>query len=162
VAKVLADVVATQPGLLTPKGITDGSNVPAGYVGEFLQFYVPFNIPITWNWTQLVTIGTLPPGDWDVACEVSTGNALVGGISASLNPHPPGVALVMSMQLGIWVSLQEAAMYEAIMPSMSTRANLTVPTLITFQVITNYLGGGGVIAPQAGTGALFFTARRAR
>jgi hypothetical protein len=142
-------------------GITDGSLAKPGYVGEYVQMVVAVPIPVTWNYNQSVSMGTLQPGDWTVQATLSVGT-LVGGTSYSLSPVPAGVSNNMACQIGCWVTTAEAGMMTSTLTSPVARANITVPTLFVFSVTTNYLGGGGVIAPQSGSGSMTFTARRAR
>ena len=55
------------------KGVTDGSNVPAGYVGEYISSDVPLasQLSLTSGNTLSVTSISLTAGDWDVSGAVS-------------------------------------------------------------------------------------------
>lgn len=162
VKKVLADVIANEPGLLTPMGVTDGSDVQPGQVGEFIQLEQSFAIPTTWNFQALVSLGELPAGDWDCQVSVTAGGALVGGLNYYLDPMPAGFSNNMGTELGMYVSLAEAAMMQGGTNGTSARALTSTGSAIYFFVQLNYLGGNGVINPQAGTGYITFTARRRR
>lgn len=163
VTKVLQNIITNDPSILDKPGVTDGSSAPAGIVGEFMQFSHTFSIPTTWNFQQLVTVGTLPPGDWNINAEIYTGGAVVGGIIANVSPLPTGMSNALSMGMGIYVTAAEAAMMQqTALSSPVARGSFTVATPLTFLVQTNWLLGGGVIAPQPGTGTLQVGARRVR
>lgn len=160
VKKVLQDVIASEPGLLTPTGVTDGSNVQPGQVGEFISFLDNFPIPATINFHQVIAVGTLPPGDWDCEARIEC-DSLVGGLDFFLNPVPDSASNGMETRLGIWVSATEAGMMDTIMSSPVCRINNSAPVLVTFEIVTNYLTSP-VLAPEAGTGSIIFGARRMR
>lgn len=160
VKKVLQDVITSEPGILTATGVTDGSDVQPGQVGEYFQTLTNFNIPAQFNFQQIVAVGTLPAGDWDVDARVRCGS-LVGGVQAWLNPVPAGFSHDMETMLAVLVSSTQSALQDCIITAPPVRANLTVDTLVSFQVNTNYFESP-VLAPEAGTGTILFTARRMR
>lgn len=144
-----------------PLGVTDGSNAPAGYVGEFYNNLTTGNVPTTMGFTQTINAGVLQPGDWTVQAWMFT-SALVSGLTFLLNPIPTGVTHNMAAVEGMEVSASQGGMFTGTIGSDPARANLVVPTLFVFTLVTNNVGTTGAVAPVAGTWQFGLQARRVR
>lgn len=143
-------------GGIVIKGTADGSDAPAGYVGEYLSVtsnppqalttivYIPF--------TQL----TLTPGDWDVttfidfvATPTATYQQLISGISTV-----SGSQINLSVIDGTGGALLSANPYT--LSGKSVRFSVSVSTIIYLNISATFSSGS--ISAQNG----FISARRAR
>ena len=146
----LVDAIVASGSNIPLIGVTNGADAQPGQVGQWVQTNTTFPF-LGASQTQSVTVGVLQPGDWDMWCSINFSVAIVD-VGIALNPVPVGV--VGNMATVVYAnSTPQSTTLEAV----PTRALLSVPTLIVFQVITNNTGTGG-----AGSGILTFSARRMR
>lgn len=117
-------------------GVTDGSDATPGEIGECLRLVAPdINFPPDANYTVTVTAGTLSPGDW--ACQAyAYVDSEVTGAQFYLTPVPPG----LSDSMGAVLALQGHENITLVGPLV--RANVTVPTILSFSCSTNNDGPG--------------------
>jgi hypothetical protein len=113
------------------QGVTDGSNAPAGQIGEVISSNVTTGVPLTSNVTANVTSVTLTPGDWDISGEVwfSVGTGAPTNMQASLNTVSGTLATVSN--IGTTTAKWLAAVLASTMPTLelrTARASLTVNT----------------------------------
>lgn len=127
-------------------GVTDGSDVAPGEVGEFLRLEVVTDFPAGSN-RQPSVPGVLPPGDWDVYGWVNSSVAF-DSVWFQLDPLPTGFRDLMMGGAGGGV----AELQTMIMPTV--RALTNVPTLVVFTTLTD--------APTAGALFVVVEARRRR
>jgi hypothetical protein len=153
---VTGNVIGNVTGDLTGKitGVTDGSNAPAGYVGEIIKSTVPVEsaVSLTTNTTSNITNISLPAGDWYVngqvdyrAAATTSITILTQGISqtsATLGSQDTFSRLIGS-------AFVPTASNDACLPIRGQRISLTTTTTIylvarpTFTVST--LTGYGTI-----------------
>lgn len=128
-------------------GVTDGSNAQPGQVGEFIILEYNTGAYATGTSTQTISLGVLPPGDWDCWCWIFP-SGFVTSVTYELNPTIAGAS--NGMIGNVFGSTPEGLL----VPSPTARISVSVPTLIAFQVI--------LTATAAGTFVFQFEARRAR
>lgn len=90
---LLADVISSM-GSIPLTGVTDGSDVKPGQVGEFLvnELYDPnWSVPAGQTVNKTITALTVPPGDWDVMAQFNIWGMLVSGAWMILRPIPAGM-----------------------------------------------------------------------
>ena len=130
-------------------GVTNGSDAPAGQVGEYIKLTATGSIPNTSGTWQLVNVnpGSLQAGDWDVTATLNV-NQFVLGASMQLSPVPPGFTTGMN---GL---LTSAAGLEGWVVAMPARAILAGPASLPFALTFD--------SNAAGSFELIVQARRAR
>ena len=154
VAQAIIDAINQTGNTLDINGVTNGTDANPGQVGELVRLVQPFNYPSTPTNGALVTMGFLPPGDWD-CWGFATVNVNITSTQFTLVTTPPGFS--DSLQTGQWLAVSGGAVLLA--PSTNTvRALTTAESLITYSVDVNNAGLG----PAAGTMTLRFMARRRR
>lgn len=133
-------------------GVTNGSDAQPGQVGEFVTFQL--GMPYTGAVGQVISfsMGVLQPGDWDVWYTASA-TGLTTSIAAEINPLPVGFvnSLFASLDPG------SAAGEASVLVSSTTRALISVPSLVVIQMSLNW-----VAATTPGTANVYFVARRRR
>lgn len=152
--KALVDGIAASGSNLPLIGVTNGSDAQPGQVGEFIDLSQTVNYPVTANTNQVVTMGILQPGDWDVWAWADC-PGLVTGLNIDLNPIPPGFSSGMQ---AFTIGIQSASPQAALITTPTVRATLSVPTLCVMNVLTNQVTAG----PAPGTIGLVLSARRRR
>ena len=154
-AQCLANAIAKVGASTTPiTGVTDGSNAQPGIVGEYVQMEQTVTYPATTINLQPVTMGVLQPGDWDCWAALQP-NGFGGGSWFILNPVPAGFSTVM-----LGESLSQAAGLEAYATlGMPARASISTPTLVVFNLTTNFDSDATAVSTSA---QFYFGARRAR
>lgn len=136
-------------------GVTDGSNAKPGHVGELLHFYVPA-IPFTAaQQLQVIPVGIIPPGDWQIQIEAGVQSGAMGSLSGQLDTLPVGFTHYLQTYFQIDITPGTAG--EILATSLWAKANVTVPTPMNYRVTTNFFQTG-----TAGTFALAAEARRMR
>lgn len=128
-------------------GVTNGSEAQPGQVGEFIKYEVTIAFP-TGSASQPITMGVLPPGDWDVWSYANVDEGLTS-IGWNTNPTPAGFADQLLAGLGI-----TGTEWLAMVVSNTTQATTSVPSLIAFTVLST--------ASTAGALGIVFCARRRR
>jgi hypothetical protein len=123
-------------------GITDGSDAPAGTVGEYLEVATSTFVGIGSNVTTDLASGTLQPGDWDIAgsayfqASSSAGSddlrAWINTVSAT---QPAGI----HGGLGISSTTAGGLINTVNIPLL--RLNISIPTTIYLSVNANYGSG---------------------
>lgn len=151
--QALVDAMAASGSALPLIGVTDGSNPQPGQVGEFVDFEVPFNVPVTPQLNIPITMGVLQPGDWDCWANAAT-NVWVSSMEIIQIPTPPG----FSHGIAAMAAVPEGTTEQITVNAAAVRASISVPTLIVISVSTNNVGNGA----SAGQGAVGFYARRRR
>lgn len=149
--QALVDAIATSGSNIPLIGVTNGADAQPGQVGEWIDYGLAVSYTAATQ-SQPVTMGTLPPGDWDIwaSCNLEPGNT---GGSFILNPVPAGFTALGLQTIGAAaVTGQNISVVSAV-----ERALTSVPSLINFTLTTN-MGGSG----SAGAAGIYFTARRRR
>jgi hypothetical protein len=124
-------------------GVVDGSNAPAGQIGEVISSIVPVGVALTSGVLINLTSIRLTPGDWDVSGELwftaGTGATLAQGaitpVSATM-PNPP-VLSQSRVSLNTPINVGQTASL-ALRPA---RANLTAAT--TYYLVANMTFASG-------------------
>jgi hypothetical protein len=141
-------------GTIVPQlGVTDGSNAPAGHIGEVVHLTATWPVPTTSQVNYPLPIGTLPAGDWDCWVQASAG-VFVTNLQTNLSPVPVG----FSGNMGALIANVSGVLEAVTLTGPYARASLSAPAALSFAMTTNNVGAG----PSAGTGTLIFDARRAR
>jgi hypothetical protein len=130
----------SQAGPVPLQGVTDGSIAKAGYIGETMFTTVQGTFPNTANFTQNISALVLPPGDWDISVFVQLVAAYTSGTYFYLNPLPAGIANDMRCVTGAVNTSIGADLVDQSMTGPVAQANVTVPTLLAFTMVTNYAG----------------------
>jgi hypothetical protein len=138
-------------------GVTDGSNAPAGQVGEYLigqttMAYAAYPAETT----QALTPLTLPAGDWDIAVSMLA-STYVGGMEFYLSPSVPGVS--NGLEAFNFVQGITSGADQSISLLGVARGSFSVPSLLGFIGIVYQSGYTGL---TGGTAYLRAEARRAR
>lgn len=154
--RVVGGIVGFQPLSSDVKGIVDGSNAPAGYIGEYHQvIFGPIGFSASNTWSDLASM-TLAPGDWDLSCMFmgDTAGASVTSWQVAITKYPgnDGTDVVLGSTGQELSSPTAGGRSNA---SVYIRANLTTPTTYYAKFWGTYTGG----TPQ-GRGKLY--ARRPR
>lgn len=136
-------------------GVTDGSDAAPGIVGEFIQTAPSFNISGALAANNTVVAAVLAPGDWDCQAGIYPG-AGMKGLSMQLSPQPVGVSNAMTGTAGDLSAITVDTSY-LLLISLAARALVSVPTQMTFNVLSNFLAAG-----SAATATMVFSARRRR
>lgn len=134
-------------------GVTNGSDAQPGQVGEFVTFSVFAPYP-TSELQQTIVAGVLQPGDWNVWAWTAYSTYVTGALM-NLNPQPPGFFDTMTAQIYAGSGTDEQGL---VVVAPMTQASLSVPTLVSFGVLTNANGAG----VAAGNVYLYVRARRMR
>lgn len=150
--QALVDAIAASGSALPLVGVTNGANAQPGQVGEFLDFEVPFNVPTAAQVNLPLTMGVLPPGDWDVWANAAT-SVFVTSLEILQTPVPVGFNHGLGAVIGGTGGAELVTL-----PAAAVRALISVPTLIVINVSSNNDGPGNV----AGTGVVAVFARRRR
>jgi hypothetical protein len=149
-------------GTIVPQlGVTDGSNAPVGYVGEFMQLTGTMayaDVP-TYT-TGTIQPGVITAGDWDLWAYAHL-SSFVNGVIFQLNPQPTGMSNLLSGILGTLDQNLGTTVENALIVGQTGRGSFSVPTLLAFQcqVFQPAAAGAGT---GPGTLTLTVGARRRR
>lgn len=139
-------------------GVTDGSDAPAGMVGEFISGSSGNLNYAAYPTVTNVVASTLvvPPGDWHMwaIAQVST---QTDGVTFFLDPLPVGVSNYMTGSVDVAGGNAVAGNYTVI--GVHARGSFSVPTLLAFRFIVDQSGQSGL---PAGYGYVSANARRMR
>jgi hypothetical protein len=141
------------PVVPAPVGVTDGSNAPAGQIGEFLTATRTIT-PVTGSYDNVVQM-TLTPGDWDVWGAVYFQGATFSNVQVSVSTSPTAASLGVPF-VNILVHGVSGPPSNVSLIAPQVRLNVTAPTPIYL------LGFAAFTAPGAVTAVGFLSARRAR
>jgi hypothetical protein len=133
-------------------GVTDGSNAPAGYVGEFAEMTVTVAYAASPTITnQTVSTLVLTAGDWNIwaYAEYTVG---VGFASFTQTPQATGTSNGVHGQVGGGGGTDDGVMGSLV------RGSFSLPTALPFQVYVDQSQAGLL----AGTFYLTVNARRVR
>jgi len=134
-------------------GVTDGSNAPAGQIGEFLTATRTVT-PVTGSYDNVVQM-TLTPGDWDVWGAVYFQGATFSNVQVSVSTSPTAASLGAPF-VNILVHGLSGPPSNVSLIAPQVRLNVTAPTPIYL------LGYAAFTAPGTVTAIGFLSARRAR
>lgn len=149
VAQAMIQAIEKSGSALPLLGTTNGTPAITPQVGQYIQLSA--ELPYTATPTAaLLTLGTLPAGDWD--CWLwATFTAITSGAFYSLNPLPAGFAA------NPYASTNAATLPpQVILSSMTVEALTTIDSLIVAD--TQVVASSG----QSGTMTVNFAARRRR
>jgi hypothetical protein len=144
-------------------GVVDGSSARPGEVGEVMRITVQGNFTDV-SQVQAVSTLILSPGDWDYATTcycapvATTGSQVLSGLRyQSVESTPAGVTPIITWVLEDIAAAGGASggLYWPIIFSLPAQATVAVPTLLAFNLYTNYIGTGSA-------GLFYFTARARR
>lgn len=155
--RMMEDLLQRNPNLISNAlptiGVTDGSAAQPGQVGEFIELgqAVPYG---TAAQSQVVSLGVLPPGDWDYWLYAIPTTA-VSGLQFQLDPLPAGFSTnaFTVTEFATGSNIQAATLASTI-----GVARTAAPSLVALSVVTNQWTAG----PSAGEVSVFFMARRRR
>jgi hypothetical protein len=147
-AKVITDVITSNPTVMNEIiegiaasgsnvpliGVTNGADAQPGQVGQFVPLNLAGTYP-TGTSTQVVTLGTLQPGDWDLEGILGIGGP-VTWVNTYLSPVPAGVSWNMGGYIEDITSVPGSGEM-AIIPLVPARALISVPTLFAFSLQVN-------------------------
>lgn len=91
----------TMTGALIRPGITDGSNAPAGMVGEVISAQITAPVNLTLNTPASIGQITLTPGDWAVAGNASFASPGTAGTRYALAISSTSATLPTPAQLAV-------------------------------------------------------------
>jgi hypothetical protein len=126
-------------GVQPAVGVINGSNAKPGIVGEVLYQEVDGTFPNTAGFTQSVSALVLSPGDWNVSVFVQFVTAWTTGVYFNLSPQPVGIVSDMRCVTGALATTAPTFVDLSITGPVA-QANITVPTLLAFSLVTNYAG----------------------
>lgn len=123
-----------------PMGVTNASNALPGQVGEYFQFSQVVNFTQNVNLNATITMGTIPPGDWDAYLwgQVSAAMAQAVASQTLAGAIPPGMSWGLACENANPV---EGSM----MLGPMTRCNVTVPTAVVCGVLCQSPSASGTI-----------------
>lgn len=153
VTQAIITAIENSGSSLPTLGVTNGSDAQPGQVGEFIPFDLAGTYP-TGNSTQVLSVGVLPPGDWNLDGALGIGGS-IDSVFTSIVPTPAGFSWNMGGYQAVSAAPSTASEF-VIIPLVPTRASVSVPTLLPFTL---------TIAAGANPGANFqyvIRARRAR
>lgn len=131
------------------QGVTDGSNAPAGYVGEYMTASTTNTSMTSGGVTAGLAAITLTPGDWDVAgwavYQNTGGN--ISGIQSSMSLNSPTMGSETTFLNGLAAQTVAA-------PVVEQRFNVTAATTVT--IVGAAFFSGTVVASS------YIRARRCR
>jgi hypothetical protein len=140
-------------------GVTDGSYAKAGFVGETMFQQATGSFPNTQAFTQSISTIILPPGDWNVSVFLQLVGAYTTGTYFYLNPQPAGISTSMRSVTGAISVVTGVDLTDQSITGNVAQANVKVPTLLAFTLVTNY---GGATTQGTGTFIWETFARRMR
>jgi len=153
--------VNTAAGPAAEFGVTDGSNVSAGQVGEVITGSATGTFTTAQAQQTNVSPITYPAGDWDTeaACFFYPTNATTGimGVYFGMNTIPAGFGTGMTAVFGNVPAGMGTATESIQLQSPITRALLATPITPTWGLITNVYGVG-----NSGNFSFWVRARRMR
>jgi hypothetical protein len=138
----------SQMGPFPMQGVTDGSDAKAGNIGEFIQLTATMAYAAAVATTAVVSVGVIPPGDWDL-WSYGTPTTAIGIGHYYLSPAPAGISNGMQAVAG---SAATGSVTEALLVSQSARGSFTVPTLLAFQAVVDQTITAGLPAGQLAIG----------
>jgi hypothetical protein len=146
----------SQMGPYPVQGVTDGSDAKAGNIGE----YIIMNATMAYaanpaSTQQTISVGVLPPGDWDLTSFLSA-STNVGGAGFYLSPAPAGMS--NNMAGGQW-QLASGSTESVAINGRAARGSFSVPSLLPFTIIIDQAFATGL---PAGTATFTVEARRMR
>lgn len=169
VSQVVSDIFMKNPGIIPSPppgvgsgpilGVTDGSNAAPGEVGEFIQLtgqlaYAAYPT----NTTGVISLGVIPPGDWDFDVSVYY-SSFIGGTNFILSPGPAGISNGMA-GISAELSFTTPGTFENVLViGQAARGSFAVPSLMAFGIQVNQGQASGL---AAGTATMYLEARRAR
>lgn len=154
VAQAIIDAINRTGSGMPVNAVTNGTDAQPDQVGATVRLVQQMPYPNAPTNNNLVTMGILPPGDWD-CWAFATVNVNITSTRLTLVTTPPGFS--DTLQTGQVLAVSGGAVLLA--PATNTvRALTTVDSLITFSVDVNNAGLG----PAPGTMTLVFMARRRR
>jgi hypothetical protein len=125
------------------QGVVDGSQAMPGMVGEVASAAIVGQYTAAALQAQTVNTLILQPGDWDVqaSCEFSAG---INGAFYQLSVVPSGVSgpMLASLNADVAAPVSGGPAPVLNMNSIMTQANITVPTLLAFNLTTNTAAAG--------------------
>jgi hypothetical protein len=146
VQAAIVEAIAASGSNVPLIGVTNGSQAQPGQVGEYLEFDASLSY-LAGNNSQAVSTMVLPPGDWDVQASVlmlNNANSILG-VQFVLQPIPPGVVGVYASSMVLNAAASAAEFDTMSVTTPVQRANVTVPTLLVYQLGT-YASASGAIA----------------
>jgi hypothetical protein len=147
----------SQMGPIPIQGVTDGSDAKAGYIGEYITGQSPFTYTA---YPNITTVNLSPlvvsPGDWNLWSFAGMATEF-GAVQYGLSPVPAGVYGGLGAVNSIG-GASPVAEYASVM-SPTTRANVTVPTLLPFTLTVHQDTSSSL---PAGNGILYVFGRRVR
>ena len=158
VAELKAIIRQVVDGMNLNRGVTDGSDIKAGEIGEYIEHAVAVTFPAATANTQQVQAGVLPPGDWNLWAAFNPNNYTTG-ITFNLSPVPTGLSNDMRGMVQDNPGAGTGATEGSIVIATPARALIQVPTLLNFSLTSNPWN----VATSVATGGSFtFGARRMR
>lgn len=151
VAEAIIQAIEKSGSALPLLGVTNGTPAVSPQVGEYIQLTGTMAFPSTGAAVrEQLSLGVIPAGDWD--CWLwATFTSAVQGALMSLNPLPAG--FTGNPVTGFYYG---PAPQTAVLPSMTVRGLVAVPTLIVVDTQVAAISG------QSGTMTVNFSARRRR
>ena len=133
-------------------GVTNGTAAQPGQVGEWILFQAHAAYPATFVAPIPVTMGSLPPGDWDLYSYVQM-SSFINDVIWQYLPVPPGWS-----DAGQTTVADQGANLSLRTPGVPVQALTSVPSLVAMQLQVNTLGPGS----SAGTATIYVACRRRR
>lgn len=141
-------------GYLLAKGVTDGSDAPAGQIGEVIASNVTAGVSVTTATGTNITSISLTAGDWDVCGEVwfllgaggaTLVRAAINGVSATI----PAASAIGTARMDLAVAFTASA--SQVFPLRPCRVSLATTTTFYLVGLANFPSGsvtatGNIIA----------------
>lgn len=157
VQAAIVEAIAASGSNVPLIGVTNGSDAQPGQVGEFVSFNQAVTYPAGVANTQVVTMGVLQPGDWDVWSTAGV-YGFGGATQFILDPQPAGFSSQLQGSLLLPQTGVTGTAGSWIIGVMA-RASISAPTLIAMQFISNMFGDSAATSTSA---TLLVFARRRR
>jgi len=139
VQTAIVEAIAASGSNVPLIGVTNGQDAQPGQVGEFIYMPQTATYPATVTTTQVITLGTVPPGDWDILTWFST-NDFTGGVEFIQSAVPGGYTPpgIFGVNLTVGTPSDPNA-FGGVTFGIPGRALTSVPTLLAFSLTTNVL-----------------------
>jgi hypothetical protein len=129
-----------------PTGVVDGSDAPAGQVGEFRTSVGAAVATVSATWVSGAGNITLPAGDWQVNASFTVNGSAITSVAFGLSSVPSGVPGGNAAQNGYVGILFSPGVSTLTLPTGVTRWNITVATTIYCMSNVGFTGTANVAA----------------
>jgi len=144
----LVNAIAASGSNVPLIGVTNGADAQPGQVGEYVMLSAQFTIGTALG-TQVLTLGTLQPGDWDITMYAAPSTYIDILAFTLVVPVPPGFN-----GGGGGAFFGAGTEQGVVVVGSPLRALTSAPSLIAVSIVSQ--------APTSQQASIYFTARRRR